>query len=135
MNLALLRVDGPEHVIEAMYRLLGIRPDVTYKQGDVMRNGRVHSSSGFSYTIVDAPNPVALVNGIREFLIECRRKNLQLSASVSAEIGLGVAVGDSQQFTACVDFSPSDMVLLGTLGFSLSVTAYPTSDEANVEPN
>jgi hypothetical protein len=62
----------------------------------------------------------------------CKKQGVTFARpSLSAELSVGVTVGDSDQFVASVALSASDILLLGSLGIALSVTAYPTSDEAN----
>jgi len=73
-----------------------------------------------------------MCSDVREFVETCQAKRLSFSdADLSVEISLGIAVCDSKQYVAFLEFSPSDLVALGVLGISLSVVAYPASDEAN----
>jgi hypothetical protein len=51
----------------------------------------------------------------------------------SAELSIGFTVGDSEQFVAGLEFSASELRAISECGISLSITAYPTSDEANAE--
>ncbi|MCA3106742.1 MAG: hypothetical protein ACK5V0_00670 [Alphaproteobacteria bacterium] len=132
MNLATLRVDGTDQAIQAMCNLLGLEPDQTWKKGDPRRRGGFFSSSGLSATIADAKNPGEMVVAIREFVAQCKARDFAFSGSnLSAELAIGVTVGDTEQFVAFVDFSASDLLALGALGVELSIAAYPTSDEAN----
>jgi hypothetical protein len=136
MNLATLRVRGSDDVLQALCTTLGLVPDSTWRKGDPKRRGGSFPTSGFSATIVDAKNPAGLVVAIRAFVARCQERNIVLSAPhFTAELSLGVTVGDSEQFVACVDFSASDLLSLGHLGVELSIAAYPTSDEANDEPS
>ena len=134
MNLATLRVEGTDEALQAMRDLLGIEPNQTWKKGEPKRRGGCFSHSGLSATIADedAQNPVEMIGAIREFVSNCKERNFVFSApSLSAEIAIGVTVGDSVQFVAFVDFSAADLLALGALGVDLSIAAYPTSDEAN----
>jgi hypothetical protein len=97
-----------------------------------MRRGGHHSSAGFNATVADALNPDEMIVAIRNFFAMCKEQGVTFGRpSLSAELSVGVTVGDSDQFTASVALSASDIQLLGSLGIALSVTAYPTSDEAN----
>ena len=132
MNLATLRIEGTDPAIQAVCNLLGLEPDHTWKKGDPMRRGGFFSSSGLSATIADTTNPGEMVVAIREFIAQCKARDIVFSGSnPSAEIAIGVTVGDTEQFVAFVDFSSSDLLALGALGLELSIAAYPTSDEAN----
>jgi hypothetical protein len=69
---------------------------------------------------------------IREFLSKCAAQSITLAEhGLTGELSLGVTVGDSVQFVACLDFSVNDLLSLGALGVELSLAAYPTSDEVN----
>ena len=105
----------------------------SWKKGDALRNGKTHTSPGFSATIADVANPRELTREIQTFLKQCKERGVSFSRSgVSAELSLGVTVGDSQQFVAGVELSSSALSLLAESGLTLSLTAYPTSDDANV---
>jgi hypothetical protein len=97
-----------------------------------MRRGGFYSISGLSATIADSQSPGEMVVVIREFVTECKARNFVFSSSgLSAELSVGVTVGNTKQFVAYVDFSASDLLSLGALGVELSIAAYPTSHEAN----
>jgi hypothetical protein len=132
MNLAILRVEGTDEALQSVCNLLGLEADSTWKKGEPKRRGGFYSISGLSATIADSQNPGEMVVAIREFVAECKARNFVFSGSdLSAELSVGVTVGDTEQFVACVDFSASDLLSLGALGVELSIAAYPTSDEAN----
>lgn len=134
MNLATLRVQGTDEALHLLCSQIKLVADSTWKKGDPKRRGGCFSTSGLSATIVDAKNPAELVSAIRAFVAKCKEQGIVLaSPSLSAELAIGVTVGDSQQFIACVDFSASDLLSLGTLGVELTIAGYPTSDEASEE--
>jgi len=54
---------------------------------------------------------------------------------LTAELSVGVTVGDSAQFVASIDLTSDDLSMMGTLGLSLNVSAYPTSGELNAASN
>lgn len=71
-----------------------------------------------------------MLNKAREFLMACLSHGPRIFANgVEAELTLAIGVGDSIQYVASVDLSPSDIRDLATLGISLNITAYPTSDK------
>lgn len=132
MNLATLRVEGTEEALASLRDTLCLEADATWKKGEPKRRGGHHSSAGFNATIADASTPGEMIVAIRKFFAKCQEQGVGfVSPSLSAELSVGVTVGDSDQFVASVNFSASDILLLGSLGIALSVAAYPTSDEAN----
>jgi len=134
MNVATLRLEGGSEDLALLAKCLGLRPEQEWKQGEKNRAGVLHRSSGYCSTIGDTSTPAELLTAIRAFVAKCQ-KNAATFSSVRAELSVGVTVGDSEQFVAVVEFSPSDLQAIATLGLTLSVAAYPTSDEANSEAN
>ena len=133
MNLATLIVEGDEPALSKLRKALSLQIATSWKKVDVRRNGKSYTSPGFSATIADVANPVELTRAIRTFLKQCKEREVSFAKSgVSAELSLGFAVGDSQQFVASVQLSPSDLSLFAEHGLMLNLTAYPTSDDANV---
>jgi hypothetical protein len=136
MNLATLRVEGLDSDLESLKRVLSLECETQWKKGEKRRNGRVFTSSGFSAAIADARTPRELMGLVRSFLTQCNTKNIVFPRlHLSAELAVAFTVGDSEQFTASVKFSPSELLLCAECGINLSVTAYPTSDEANATNN
>jgi hypothetical protein len=136
MNLATLRVEGTDSDLEALKKALSLESDAHWSKGERRRNGSVHASSGFNATVADAKNPKELIGLIRAFLVLCKNKQIVFPRlNLEAELAVGFTVGDSEQFVASVEFSPSDLLSCAECGITLSVTAYPTSDEANAEEN
>lgn len=132
MNIATLRVEGTESALEKTKQTLQVVCDTEWKKGENKRNGNTYNSSGFSVTIADASSPGELTDQILAFLDKCKNSAIAFSApELKAELDIGVTVGESQQFVASVEFSPPDLMLCAECGITLSITAYPTSDEAN----
>jgi hypothetical protein len=132
MNLAMLRVEGADEAIHRVQDTLALVPDSAWKRGDAKRHGGFFANSGLSATIADAKNPGEMVVAIREFVAMCKARHIDfVGAGVSAELSIGVTVGDAEQFVASICFSVADLLSLGALGVELSISAYPTSDEAN----
>jgi hypothetical protein len=136
VNLATLRVEGNDTLLDILARKLSVTEHWRWKKGDPRRNGRTHSMSGFSVTVADAANPGELVRCIRTFLEKCKTIDASFAQDgLMAELSVGFTVGDSEQFIDTVEFAPSDLLSLAECGVTLSVTAYPTSDEANAAPS
>lgn len=132
MNLATLRVSGSDDELASICRRLALSVTSVWKKGDTRRGGSVRADSGWRATIADVQTPAALVSAVHTFLATCQGHNVNfLAPSLKAEIAIGITVGDTEQFVACVDFTAGDLLALGALGLKLSVWAYPTSDEAN----
>ena len=130
MNLAMLRAEGTDEALDALRGSLGLAIDSSWKKGEPKRRGGHYSSSGLNATIADAENPHEMVVAIREFITQCKAQNIAFpDANLSAEISIGITVGEEVQFVACVDLSASDLLSLGELGIALGVAAYPASDE------
>ena len=134
MNVAMLVVEGSLESLESLRSVLALDCEGQWKKGDRRRSGRIHEASGFNVTIADAATPSELLELIRAFLAFCKEKNVVFSShSLSAEISIGFTVGDSHQFVAGVDFTPTELLSFAECGIKLSITAYPTSDEANAD--
>jgi hypothetical protein len=132
MNLALLIIEGADDSLEKVRQTLELEPEKTWRRGQPRRLSGVHATSGFSATIADVGNPGEMVKAIRHFLARCEAVDMAFSREgLSAEISIGVTVGESIQFVARVDFLPADLLSLGRLGVAVGVTAYPASDEAD----
>jgi hypothetical protein len=68
--------------------------------------------SGFSATVANARQPGDLVGLVRSFLVQGKDNNLVFARLVlSAELAVGLTVGDSEQFVARLEFSPSELLL------------------------
>lgn len=132
MNIAMLYINGPDEGLDRLTQVLGLTETSRWKAGDPIRAGKTHENSGIEFELADLATPRDLIYAVRNFLHGWLAKGISLYAfNLKGELSIGVAVGDSKQFTAHLNFSVDDALLLGTLGVELSITAYPTSDEAN----
>jgi hypothetical protein len=130
MNLAILIIEGPDEALETVRQQLDVLTEKTWISGQPTRRGSLHATSGFSVTIADAESPGEMLASVREFVALCTAKGVSFSRDgLSAEVSIGMTVGDSIQFVASLDLSPSDLLLWGGLGVAISVAAYPASDE------
>jgi hypothetical protein len=135
MNLATLTAEGSDEALDSLKEALHLKPQKIWKKGDPKRRTGTHLSSGFSASIADAGNPRELIAALRSFLSRSKERGLSFlpKPDLSTELSVGVSVGDSPQYVACIEFLPSDLLLLGELGLTFSVWVYPTSDEANLD--
>lgn len=130
MNIATLKVKGTDEVLESLQRKLNLVPQKTWKKGDSTTRGNLYSTSGFSFTIADVATPRELVEVIRAHLINYKQHDLCFAKpDLSTELSVGITVGESTQFAACLEFNSADLELLTELGINLAIWAYPASDE------
>jgi hypothetical protein len=136
MNVAELRLSGSDASLDDVINKLNLVVSSRIKAGDLRRRGGVHLKSGVCVSIADAASPVAMIRDVRVFLATCQKLSPQVfTNAVEAELSLGVTVGDAVQYIASIDFSSTELLEIATLGIALSITAYPTSDEANDPAN
>jgi hypothetical protein len=130
VNLASLRIEGDDRMLSALVDSLDLSVDTRWKNGQSLRSGGTHSSSGFCATIADAPSPSVLLSLIREF-IEKYQKFLDsnIGSSLDGEISVGISCGESGQFIGSVVLGAEDLLRIGKANLSLSVSAYPTSED------
>lgn len=134
MNVAILLVEGGDEALDVVLNGLALVPDSRWTLGEKRRSGRVHSRSGFSSTLADEQTPRELMEVVRSWLVRYGTDRPSFKdTGLKAELSVGFTVGESKQFVAGVEFSPAELGLMSALGISLTVTAYPTSDEANSE--
>src|SRR5690242_9385700 len=104
MNLATLRVEGEEATLNSLKRRLGVDIEASWKKGEPRRRGGEYQSSGFSATLADAENLKEMLRNVRDFLAKCEASHLSfISERISAQLAIGVTVGDSEQFVAFVE--------------------------------
>jgi len=131
VNLAVLRVEGERDALNGLLALLRRKPDAQWREGELKRRGGRYERSGFGLTVADAPTPHDMVIAVRQFLTECSVLGISFpKQDFTTELSVGVTVGDSAQFVASMELTGDDL-MMSNLGLGLSVTAYPTSDEAN----
>ena len=135
MNLATLRIEGTDEALEQLIGQLNLDIDVSWKKGEMDSCG-IYEISGLNSTIADTKTPRQLTEAIIDFANQCKSKNINLSSTnISTELDIGIGVGYSEQFVASVSFSPTELQLISSIGITLSVTAYPTSDESSDNEN
>jgi hypothetical protein len=136
MNLAVLRVEGKSEALKGLLNVLRCKPDTEWQEGELKRRGGKHEKSGFTSLIVDAATSRDMVIAVRRFLKECCAQTMSFPGQgLTAELSVGVTVGDSAQFVASIDLTSDDLSMMSSLGLSLNFAAYPTSDESNTASN
>jgi len=130
MNIALLHLTGPDSALAAFCDALELETSANWKVGDARSRGRIHASSGCTIDIADASTPSAMIASIRQLLQRCEAGNVTLPAhNLHGELSIGVAVGDAAQFAAVLEFTVHDLQRIAAMGVTLTVAAYPASDE------
>ena len=137
MLLAVLRCYSQNWNPDEFIQKMGFDTDAVWHKGEIGRRGKPHDDSGCNLTITDAQSLKELEDNIRTFVQEYSDELTRLrSTGVTLDLDIGVTVGDSKQFSVSVYISPDDMALFSKVGIGVTVSAYPTSDEANEdEPN
>jgi len=134
MNIALLHLSGSDNALAAFCHALQLEPTARWKAGEPRSRGRVHASSGCTIDVADAPTPSAMLASIRQLLERCEAGNLTLPAYyLHGELSIGVAVGDAAQFAAVLEFTTQDLQRIAASGVTLTVAAYPASDESHLQ--
>jgi len=130
MNIATFRAEGSEAALTSLRKAFDLEIDAEWKRGEPRRHGGVHDKSGFNACVADVASPTALVVEIQAFLNKClKRREVFSSSELSAQLDIGITVGESGQYFASVVFPPEVLNLLAELGIELSVSAYPGSDD------
>lgn len=133
MKLAILRIHGVHCLPEEVVRHFEEEPDSVWRAGERGLRGKTRADSGVAYCVSDASSNEELLRDIRAFV---RRNESGLSElanqGLHAELDVGVSVGDSSQYTSSILFEAEDLRVFSNLGIRLVFSAYPTSDEMNV---
>jgi len=132
MNLATLTVEGEADLLSELIDDLRLAVDSRWNKGDQLRTGGTHSTSGFCATVADTASPGRLLPEIRAFLEDYERVlEGKDRTRLSGELGVGITVGNSDQYIGSILFGASDMLKLGQLNLTLSVSAYPPSGQVH----
>jgi hypothetical protein len=132
VNIATLNAEGQLSALQALSAALGMPPSTTWTKGQPRRGGKVHTADGLQIMVADEKNTAELARSIQRFVAKCRERGISFKTeTTSAQLSVGFTVGESQQFVAGLEFSAAELRAISECGISLSITAYPTSDEAN----
>ena len=132
MNQIILRVSGEAKNLNTIQKKLKQKleliPENVWEKGTKNRIGRKIESSGFNIFIADSKTPNDLVGDIKLFINELREYGLSFS-NVYAELSIGITVGEEISFIKTLDFPPLLLTQIAEHNLTLSVTAYPTTDD------
>jgi hypothetical protein len=130
VRLAVLRVDGERFDPDAFVVRHGLEDATAWRAGEPGRRGRLHETSGFHVTVVDAASNEELAAEVAGFLDRHPRMWAELAdQGAEAELDVGVTVGSERQYTASVEVAPDLLARLAECGVHLRVSAYPSSDD------
>ena len=130
MTICVLRVRGEETEVGFLLENIDLKVSSLWHKGQIDRKGGFLADSGFIADVVDAESISELMSELRKFLIFCSKNDISFSEkSLTSEISIGLFVGSSDQYVASVNFDAKDLQLISSLGLSLDISAYPTSDE------
>jgi len=132
MNIATLYVRGADERLDRLIELLGTTGTSRWAAGDPRSRGKVHEDAGIQFDLSDTDTPTRLIRDVRDTLLSWHAKGVSLILlGLHGEISVGISVGSSAQFSAHIELSSDDMVKIGSIGISLSIAAYPTSNDAD----
>ncbi|MEE1674287.1 hypothetical protein SNR37_003724 [Agarivorans aestuarii] len=130
MNIAVLRVQGNEKEIDAVKALCPFNIIGEWKKGDSISRTRFFSSSGFNVDLPDASSPVEMLNNIESFFSELSSCSIDfVSLNLTANLDVGLGVGECDQYAAGYEISLSLMELALKVGVLISLTAYPVNEK------
>lgn len=130
MNIAVLRVQGNEKEIAAVKALYPFNIIGEWKKGDSISRTRFFSSSGFNVDLPDANSPVEMLNNIESFFSELSSSSINfVSLNLTANLDVGLGVGECDQYAAGYEISLPLMELALKVGVSISLTAYPVNEK------
>ena len=130
MHIASLRIEGNDQVLAALIAYLELSIDTEWRKGQSLRSGGTHSTSGFCAAIADTQSSSVLLAEVRKFIARYQEfVDANAAAKLHGELSIGVSCGSSEQSVGSVFLGAEDLGRLGKAGLSLSVSAYPTSDD------
>jgi hypothetical protein len=133
VNLASLRIEGDDRILAALVENLELSVDTQWKKGQSLHSGGTHSTSGFCAVIADAPSLSVLLSQIRTFITRYQEfLDANSPSKLDGELSIGISCGSSDQIVGSVILGAEDLRRLGATDLALSVSAYPTSDDANI---
>lgn len=128
MNVAMLRVEGPDSAIDDVLQRLPVPIDTRWREGDPKRGGGVHPLAGFTAVVADTLTSGEMLVAIEKALARCHEAGIVFPAlGLAAELAVGVIAGGNGQLVAGVGFSHTDLQRFADCGIALSVSAYPPS--------
>ncbi len=128
MNIATLRVQGPDNELAALIAALSIPIDAEWKHSEYRSKNKKYEKSGFNACIADVEYTNDLNMKLCEFLSECRINGISfMSPDIEAEIDIGI--GSNEQFVSSICVPLEDMRQILDLGLEFRVSAYSCSND------
>lgn len=132
MNIAVLRVSGDSSDLERFKSVNKFKVDSEWLKGEVIRNGKVFSNSGFLVHIPDANSPSKMLDIVSELLSDYQKREINFNDyNLEAKMDIGFDVGTESQFSASYEISLSLLSLALTCGISIAITGYPVQDDGD----
>lgn len=130
MNLATLTIRGSKEELEIAKAKIPLLPFRSWSCGDSITASKTYQDFGCVYEIADTDTPIGLTISIEKFLNQLKEQSINFNKSgLSAELSLGIGVGDDVQFIASLQFSLNTLELLLNCGISIEYSAYPVGEE------
>ena len=130
LNIAELRVTGPDNVLEELKEKLKLHIDAEWKKGEEKRFGGNHQVLGFNANIADEPSTKELMEAVSVFIGNCERASVTFKTEgISAVIDIGITVDTDKLIGPRVFLDQSTIFTLGALGLGLEISTYPASIE------
>ena len=127
LNMATLRVTGTDQHLDELVARLSLSVSSQVRAGD--RRGGAHLESHINVAIADTATPLTMLEQVRAFVRGCLAHEPGVFGAVSAELALGVSIGDQVQYACTVVLEPADVRELAALGIAVSFAAYPSSGD------
>lgn len=132
MRSAIFRLSGADWDPAEAVLSLGCTPNTLWRKGERQRGGSTHTDSGCSFLVSRAAEAPELTSDVQQFFRTNGAVVAELtSRGLEAELDLGATVGSSKQSSTSVSFEPDDLKMFAELRIRLTLSAYPTSDEAS----
>jgi hypothetical protein len=130
LNLATLTIRGSKEELEIAKAKIPPLPFRSWSCGDSIIASKTYQDFGCVYEIADTDTPIGLTISIEKFLNQLKEQSVNFNKSgLSAELSLGIGVGDDVQFIASLQFSLNTLELLLNCGISIEYSAYPVGEE------
>ncbi|QYK06875.1 hypothetical protein [Shewanella zhangzhouensis] len=130
MNIAILRVCGKLEDLERLREDYTFEVYSQWKKGDPISKTKTFSESGFKVSIPDGNSPKDMIEILSSLLLELSAKEIDFrDYGVTAEIDIGLGVGEEKQFVATYDLPLPFLELAVKCGVSISMSSYPVDEE------
>jgi hypothetical protein len=129
MVFIVIRITGKDLVIDTFLSRSGLGVSSIWRKGETARTGRVNDDSGFTLAFPEGESWAHSLPTVRaHFQAEAALFRELRSRNAEVELDIGVTVGEDQSFAPSLAFPTEFMAELVSLGVSLKVSAYPTSN-------